>query len=230
MPAVLLDCDGVIVDNVAFEEQVTSRIIHSLADARSISERQAKKCWMDELIITKGHVSWYDYAFHCTRLGLDGSSLARSAHIGAANLLRLVDGAEDTLLLLQDHGLEVGIVTDATSWVVEFKLDALNLHTMSFIFTSDQASATKASRAYWEVLADRFEYFGPQALVDNRHINLMAASSLLPDMGLVQFERDEHVMTLRGGAAPLSRGSADGVVTVVRNHMELRKWITENIS
>ena len=230
MPAILLDCDGVIVDNVAFERRVTDLIIEVYANSSRLTIQQAEQRWQKELSETRGHARWYDYAFHCDRLGMDGRTLSRNAHRQAANLLRFVNGAKETYRLLQEYGLEVGIVTDATRWVVDFKLDWLHLDPISFVFTSTEASATKASRAYWERLAAQFEYLDPRALVDNRQINLLAAGDLLPDLNLIQFDKQEHVMTLPSAVAPQSNGSTDQVVKIIHSHDELRRWVKSNMS
>jgi phosphoglycolate phosphatase-like HAD superfamily hydrolase len=228
MPAALLDCDGVIVDNVAFEQQVTRTIIDAYASSVGSSFEEAEKHWHNELVATKGHPQWYDYAFHCDRLGLDGQTVSRNAHYKAVDLLSFVDGFQDTYLLLQEYGIEVGVVSDATNWVVKFKLENLHLNTIPFIFGSNDAFATKASAGYWKQLSAQFEYPEPRVLVDNRTINLSAAGSLLPEMCLVQFQMQEHVMTLPSKVAPESAATDERAVEIVHSHTELQRWIRNN--
>ncbi|MGD0373178.1 MAG: HAD family hydrolase [Streptosporangiaceae bacterium] len=230
MPAILLDCDGVIVDNVAFERRVTDLIITAYADNARLTIEEATRGWQHELSQTKGHPSWYDYAFHCDRLGLDGKQVCERAHFQAAHLLTYVDGARESYRLMQEYGLQVGIVTDATSWVVDFKLDRLGLHSISFVFASNEALATKSSTSYWERLVSQYEYFDPLALVDNRQINLLAAKTLLPDLSLVQFEKQEHVMTLPLAQAPTSNGLYDNTVKIVHDHHELQHWLANKVA
>jgi FMN phosphatase YigB (HAD superfamily) len=229
MPVVLLDCDGVIVDNVAFDRRVTEIIIDVFAETAGVSAGKAARLWREELFQTKGHPSWYDYAFHCDRLGLDGHRISRKAHSEAANLLTFVPGAMETLDLLQEHGLGVGVVTDATSWVVEFKLHRLGLESISFTFTSTDARSTKASHPYWDKLVERFEYLKPQVLVDNRQVNLHAAADSLPTLKLIQFEQQEHVMTLPTAIAPSSNGAASYSVEVIHSHDQLRSWLISHV-
>jgi phosphoglycolate phosphatase-like HAD superfamily hydrolase len=229
MPAMLLDCDGVIVDNVDFERQVTETIIAEYANFAKLTIREATKEWNEELALTKGHPSWYDYAFHCDRLGLNGKKVSRHAHIEARHLLKYVDGAQDTYRLMQEYGLQIGVVTDATSWVVNFKLSQLGLDSISFVFTSDKAMSTKSSPGYWKKLVEEHEYLEPRALVDNRQINLLSAKTLFPTLSLVQFEKQEHVMTLPMGVAPKSDGSYDNTVSIVHDHSELQRWIINNV-
>jgi phosphoglycolate phosphatase-like HAD superfamily hydrolase len=225
MPTVLLDCDGVIVDNVAFERRVTETIIDAFAESTKMPTSEAERRWREELSLTKGHPSWYDYAFHCNRLGLDGTNLARKAHEEAAGLLALVPGVDETLRYFQEYGLEVGVVTDAVDWVVKFKLAHLGLNAISFVFTSTDAAETKAADAYWERLSQQFEYLKPRLLVDNRQVNLYSAANSLPDIWLVQFEKQEHVMTLPDEVAPTSYGQANHLVSVIHDHDHLRKWL-----
>lgn len=228
-PVVLLNCNGVIVDNIAFDQRVTEIIVKTLAETAKLAPDEAGRRWQKELSITKGHPSWYDYAFHCDRLGLGGENLSQRAHNEAAELLTLVTGASDTLHLLQQHGLAVGVVTDATSWVVNFKLTRLSIAPLSFVFASTDAGATKASVAYWEKLTRQYEFLKPQVLVDNREVNLHAAADSLPRLKLVQFEKQEHVTTLPTAIAPKSNGSANYLVEVVHDHIQLRDWVFHHI-
>lgn len=227
-PTILIDCDGVLVDNLEFEQRVTNSIIDAYAAHAAISFAEAEQRWSQELSATRGNENWYDYSFHATRLGLDGPKVARDAHNAARDLLQLVNGADITLALLQDYGLQTCVVTDATRWVVNFKLSTLGLLWLS-IFSSTDASATKASPNYWRELSRHYSSFTPKAFIDNRQVNLSMASKLIGDPHLVQFDKQEHVMTLSTTEAPTSDSLGDEYIQVVRNHDELQTWLKANI-
>lgn len=227
-PAILIDCDGVIVDNLEFEQRVTNTIIETYAQHKSISIADAGLRWSQELSITRGDEQWYDYSFHAARLGLDGIDVSRHAHLAACDLLRLVHGADKTLGLLQEFGLQTCVVTDATRSVVEFKLSALKLSSLE-IFSSTDASTTKANDQYWYKLSERYPSFNPKALIDNRQVNLSTANKLIGLPHLVQFDKEEHVMTLSTTEAPTSDGLGEDHIQVVRNHDELQAWLKANI-
>lgn len=227
-PTILIDCDGVIVDNVKFEQYVTNGIIRAYVERTGSTYSDGEARWRRELSTTRGDSRWYDYAFHASRIGLDGTKVARDAHYAARGLLQIVQGADKTLGLLQDYGLPVCVVTDATRWVVEFKLDALGLSQMLSIFSSTDADTTKAKTEYWAKLSKRYTDFDPRALIDNRQVNLSAAGRTFVTPHLVQFEKDEHVMTL--SEAPTSERIGDEPIqVVVHNHGELQAWLKANI-
>lgn len=228
-PAVLIDCDGVLVDNLDFEQQVTRTIIETYAEKADVSIDDAMSTWSTELSATRGDKKWYDYSFHATRLGLDGMQVARDAHHKARSLIRLVTGADATLTLLQEYGLQACVVTDATRWVVDFKLSVLGLSEAVTIFSSTEAAATKATNEYWLKLAELHPSFDPKALIDNRRINLSTANRLIGLPYLVQFDKEEHVMTLSTTEAPTSEGQSQDHIHVVRDHDELRAWLEAKI-
>lgn len=228
-PTILIDCDGVLVDNLHFERDVTNSIIVAFASQAGISLSDAESRWSQELSATRGYKKWYDYAFHASRLGLEGPKVARDAHYAARSLLKVVRGADTTLKLLQEYGLQVCVVTDATRWVVEFKLAELSLNSDLSVFSSTDASATKASKQYWSTLANKYVSFNPLALIDNRRVNLSAADSLLEMPHLIQFDQEEHVMTLSTTEAPTSESIDDNQIHVVHNHAELQIWLKSNI-
>lgn len=228
-PVVFIDCDGVLVDNLEFEQRVTKTIIAIYAQYESISIDAAAANWSAELSRTRGDSRWYDYSFHVSRLGLDGLEVSRIAHNASRDLLRLVNGADVTLRLLQEYGIQACVVTDATRWVVDFKLSTLGIESALSIFSSTEAATTKASGDYWRKLCSYYPNFHPRALVDNRQINLSTADKLIGLPHLVQFDKEEHVMTLSTTEAPTSVGFGEERIQVVRNHDELQAWIKANI-
>ena len=223
-PTVLLDCDGVIVDNREFEQRVTSIVIENLAGKARISRGEAAALWKKELQATKGSPRWYDYTYHCNRLGLNGDALVMAAHEDARDSIRSVPGASETLALFDQLGLAVSIVTDATRWVVDFKLKALEIDPPFSIFASSDAGATKATANYWKKLVELQPGLRPMMFVDNRQVNLISAHGLFPKVSLVRFAMDEHVTTLSRSVAPRSESAANTTVITVTNHRQLRSW------
>lgn len=229
LPTVLLDCDGVIVDNRRFEERVTDIVVDTLANNIEISRSEAKAMWDHELRETKGSPFWYDYAYHCDRLGLNGDFVVENAHQRARDLLCSVSGAEETLALLKQYGFTVGVVTDATSWVVRFKLKSLGIDQPSIVFSSSDAGATKASPIYWDTLAKMKPDLQPATFVDNRQVNLVSAQNTFPELSLVRFNMDEHVTTLSQSIAPRSEVAITTAVVTVHDHLQLRSWFLSSL-
>jgi FMN phosphatase YigB (HAD superfamily) len=219
---ILFDCDGVIVDNDAFERRVTKTLIGRLAVQLETTEARASAVWADELSATRGDWRWYDYAWHCQRLDIGGRAVVEEAHQDAAHLLAEVQGASETIDSLERNGYSVGIVTDATDWVVRFKLHHLGISAMRPLFASSTMQSVKTSRVYWEKLSGSIDRV-PRAVVDNRIENLTLARNVYPGLQAIQFRRDEHVTRLPARLAPLRNTLEDTAAIVsVTDHEGLR--------
>lgn len=221
--AILLDCDGVIVDNDAFERRVTKTLIGRLAVHLKTTEARASAVWADELSATRGDWRWYDYAWHCRRLEIGDREIVENAHRDSAHLLAEVKGASETITSLERNGYVVGIVTDATEWVVRFKLNHLGISASRPLFASSMMESVKASRKYWDELGGRDIAPIPHAIVDNRVENLVLARKVFPETQAIQFRRHEHVTRLPAQVAPLRDAFEDiDAIVSVTDHEGLR--------
>ncbi|WP_157621496.1 hypothetical protein [Saccharothrix sp. NRRL B-16348] len=225
--AVLLDCDGLLVDNVEFEKAVTLFLVEHLASSSQISVNEATIAWEQELLDTKGSPSWYDYDFHCQRLGLP--KLAREAHRAARHLLVRMPEAEKTYAMLLETGIKLGVATDAVRWVVEFKLESLDFPKPNFILSSDSMSATKSSPRYWQTYREQYPTDDVCIFADNRVVNLDTAGSVLPDADLICFVGDEHVLQLSGIVGPneVQNRISETPIDIVADHYELMEQIID---
>jgi FMN phosphatase YigB (HAD superfamily) len=227
--SVLLDMDGVLVDNIDFEQAVTDFIVDRLAAQLDTRHENASTRWQWELHETKSDPQWFDYDFHCLRLGLPG--LAREAHEACVSALRLVPGAEKTLALLAKADMPVGVVSDAMAWVVQFKFAALGLLQPAFVVSSEQAGAPKSSHIFWESFKKNFPEEAACIFVDNRLVNLHIAGKVIPNMDLICFVGDEHALRLSGIIEPnrYPVKSSENPITVVADHAELTDCIIERL-
>ncbi len=225
--AVLLDCDGVLVDNISFEKAVTRFLVERLASFLQVPLERATTLWNQELSDSKGSPRWYDYDFHCQRLGLP--KLAREAHAEASHLLVRMPEAEKTYAMLLDAGIKVSIATDAVRWVVEYKLDGLGFPEPFLILSSDMLPATKSSVHYWRAYRTQYPSDDVCIVVDNRLINLDTAGTVLPDADLICFVGDEHVLQLSGivGQNKLETRASDTPIDIVVDHYDLMEQIVD---
>jgi FMN phosphatase YigB (HAD superfamily) len=217
--------DGVVVDNVSFDGGVTERIVRMLAEQREISLSEAKRSWGRELADTRTDYRWYDYNFHCERLGL--RALAAEAHNALADRLRLVRGADLTLDLLRRSGLDVVIATDAVRAVAEFKLRRLGIG-VDLIVSSQSVGAPKSSTVYWRRVRDECVGRNVRVLIENRLDNISAARSQLGGLtNYIHFAFDEHVTRLTADVrAPARRPKVLADVLTVSTHRQLRRVLT----
>lgn len=224
---VLLDCDGVLVDNTAFDRNVTLLLVERLASNRRIDIDEAEKVWARELASTRPHWRWYDYSFHCKNLGLSrADQIVHEVHLESAELLGEISGVSETLEALTLNGYTVAVATDATAWVARFKLDRMGIKLAGKVFASDTVEATKATAGYWHRVA-RARVDGPaKVLVDNRIENLRQARDVL-GVQTIRFEWHEHVTTLSPSVAPVRHRIDHRSTASVAGHEELRWALQE---
>lgn len=216
---VLIDLDGVLIQNVAFEREVTSRLISELSAIRHLDIPQASAAWQDELRATRDSPRWYNYEFHAQRLGIPSPKVVE-AHRRALPLLAEVPGARTTLATISNLGIASAVVTDATSWVAELKLTECKLRRyLGPVLSSEAWDAPKSTDLYWESLA-HFLGQSPLVVIDNRSDNLHAAQRAFPDAVLVHFNCEEHAQSLSSTLSP-ARIIASSRNSVVHDHATL---------
>lgn len=226
---VLLDMDGVLVDNIQFEQAVTSGIVARLADHQQIDTEQAHSVWVDQLRRDLDSPRWYDYDFHCQQLGIP--HVAREIHQENARLLKLVPSADATLAYLNsDDQFKTWIASDAMRWVVEFKLKVVGLRAPDLkILSSDVAQYSKSSAGYWANLGSHGIGESDLIYIDNRADNLLTCLSALPDTRAIHFEFDEHVSALPHGPAfrNLARSSGTLALASAIDHTDLLRELND---
>lgn len=224
---VLLDMDGVLVANVPFDSAVTDYIVQRLSSERNISLQSAEAEWNTELVESRGNPEWHNYDFHCRRLGLP--DLAQEAHQESASLLLPILGAKQTLEFLRESDVIIGVVSDAMRWVVDFKLQALDLPMPDFVFTSDMGGGPKKTAEFWRSFRETQPADSLYIYVDNRIINLDSAAREITgvELHLVCFIADEHVLQLSGVLDAELERTVDAPVTVVADHYELADCVVE---
>ena len=222
----IFDIDGVLVDNSAFESAVTESIVEHVSRELRIGPEEARSLWDRELNATRGDVRWFDYDFHCTRLGVKPQALA--AHKRWLGLLTTFAGALGTWEQLSNKMAELVIATDATDWVARLKLAALGVVGDYPVLSSATLGAAKARPAFWRTL---FDSTGPMeddvVVVDNRLQNLIAVRLAHPAATCVHFDGIEHVATLGPELSPHmpASGTVGDDFVSVSTHGELQRYL-----
>ena len=189
---VLFDLDGVLVDNVAFEQKVTARIIEHLAAVRHIAHSAASEIWMQTLRCHQDHPLWHDYGLHCRSLGIGGYE--RKVHRECLSLLQRLPGIDEALGAARGFG-PLWLASDATRWVVDLKLGAVQLRSdlFSHVFSSDYCHAHKGCSEYWQMVRGHLP--GPDSplvFVDNRIDRLATALMHLPQCHGIWVDTADH--------------------------------------
>ena len=224
---VMLDIDGVLADNTAFEQAVTRFIIARLADFHATPLQEAEALWCDDLRATRGDHKWYDYDYHCARLGLP--PLARQAHASASSHLRPIRDSLEAWKLFLMLGASIQIVTDACRWVAEFKLGVLGLGAYVSLLSSNDTSLTKAAVDFWRIAGKDCPPGSEVAVIDNSPTNILAAAAAFPAARCVHFDSHEHVSLLPVDEAP-RRTEIDrwhNSFPTVHSHLALMRTVRE---
>lgn len=207
---VIFDLDGVMVDNCHFERRVASLIVDELARQRDWSLERAESEWNACLERHRDNVRWHDYSFHCEKLGL--GEIWKRAHIESRQLLSSFPQIQDVLKAVSMYG-EPWIASDATSWVIRFKLETVGIamHRFVEIFSLDRCGVAKKHDDYWLAVRDQLASRESVCVyIDNRLDLLAHASSILPHVRPIWLPTPDHPQSL-GFANDLVRSSISGL-------------------
>jgi FMN phosphatase YigB (HAD superfamily) len=193
---VIFDLDGVIVDNVDFEMAVTEHLVSRLSRLTGRSLVEARKMWMDCLSHHRNHPRWHDYGFHCQQLGLGNAWM--EAHLLCRSRLKLMPGIESSLSSARRLGAR-WIASDATDWVVQFKLSSLGLRQSEFAetFTVDRCHSHKGEPSYWcEVRRQLPGTSTSPIYIDNRLDRLHAAKTCFSACLCIWVDTSDHPISM----------------------------------
>lgn len=193
----IFDLDGVLIDNVAYEHAVTEDIIRKVGESQNVSFETAFAKWNKVLEEHRQCPRWHDYSLHCRSLGVPDAW--QESHLAMRNLLRPMPQAIEALGI----GHQIGacwLASDATRWVVEFKLSVTEISVEQFneIFTLDSFGVNKGCDLYWNRVAERVEGDNTAIIfIDNRLDRLLSALKVLPNCNLILVDSEDHPMSLR---------------------------------
>lgn len=217
----LIDIDGVLIDNIAFERKVTEYLIQKLAEKRNLEANVAREYWDKELSETKNDIKWYDYDFHCANLGLP--RIAKEAHQSALSYVKVVKGSLNTWGYLKSRGIYKIVVTDTREWIAKMKLRAVNLNDYENLYSSAERSSKKDMEMFWCAIEDELPTQTEAILIDNKISNIEVALKTIKNLKAIYFRFDEHVSTLSSSYKPKYREcrTKDLHFPTVRTHDEL---------
>lgn len=194
----LIDLDGVLVDNVAFENNVLLEISKELSLREKITVAKAEQILFNQIKKPVEGRNRFRYDFQCQQLGLE-DRVWKNAHENCKNNLTLF---RDTIKLLEIiNGLKQKrtiIVSDSGHWTLEFKLK----HTMlkdrvSKYYSQDDFQAYKGEIKYWRELFLK-ENIASQSYqkifyLENRIDRIQTLKNYRPDIIGILVMQSEHL-------------------------------------
>jgi len=193
----IFDLDGVLVDNVSYENAVTELIVNAIGSNRKIPFQEAMSVWNQTLAANSKDPRWHDYGLHCTVLGVPDAW--QSSHLAMRHLLRRMPNAAESIAVARETG-DCWLASDATQWVAMFKLGVAGIDPRVFseIFTLDRCGVSKGHDAYWKCLVSNIKNTGAVPIyVDNRLDRLLTAAQFLPNVVVVHVAAEDHPTSLR---------------------------------
>jgi len=144
----IFDMDGVLVDNVAYEEKNLEYIADALVEQEDISYVEAQDRLDSIALKYRGRREAHDWRILCRELGL--GNVWYDAHLGNLKFLAIIPGIHELLESL-DGKVRMVIGSDAIRPVVEIKLayTGLKKH-FEKIFSQDDVDSYKKSPDFFE--------------------------------------------------------------------------------
>lgn len=224
---IIFDIDGILIDNIEFEDAVTTYIIRMLAHARDISLEDASCYWFETLEKHRDHREWHDYGLHCRSLGINDAW--KQAHESCCSLLKRFAGIEDALQAARFAGRR-WIASDASEWVANFKLNATGL-TEHFdkVISSSRWATNKGEKDYWYHVAELMTSPNtPVVFVENRYDRIASALSVLERCVCIWVQTPDHAKEL--GFYPLNVEQCHKKRVIVATHESLGSLLNKLLS
>ena len=120
----LIDMDGVILDNAYDNDFWQNQIPEVIADSRGIAFDDAKKLAIQIFNYKKNTKDWYDVDYWSNMLGIDIEAQKRSEK--SFSRISLYDGVIDTLSVLKNKTKMI-LITNAHRKTLNIKLEKYNL-------------------------------------------------------------------------------------------------------
>lgn len=225
---IIFDVDGILVDNVQFEEEVTSYIVQKLAEAKKIGLNEAQRCWLGTLEKHRDHPEWHDYALHCKALGIENAW--KEGHELHRETLTKFAGIDEVLDVARRAG-RCWVASDATRWVVDFKLAQVGLNDyFDDVITASRWKLNKGEKEYWRQLGKLLPCENaPVLFIENRQDRIATALEALKNCICVWIQTQDHA-EIRGFRKPDTRLYRESQSVIVSTHESLASTVSELLS
>lgn len=187
---IIIDLDGVLVDNVKFERKVLKYFLEKIMQKYKVSEREAEEMFWKVGKKSKGKKEWHDWRIYSKKLKL--GDVWKKAHQKNLKYLKLIKGAKNFLFQLGKEGHKLILATDAIRPVVILKLNYFKLTKFfHLIFSQDDIGYIKNDEKYFKEIV-KFVKASPEnfVIIDNRLEGIRSAKRL--GMKSIYVKRKEH--------------------------------------
>jgi FMN phosphatase YigB (HAD superfamily) len=137
---IIVDLDGVLVDNILFEEKVLKYILLRISEKYSVTLRKAKKMFWDIGKKYEGKKEWHDWRIFCKELSL--GNLWIDAHKKNFRFLKLIPSTKNFLSKLKRDKNKIILASDAIRPVLNMKINYFRLKKFFFLTVSQDDTKT----------------------------------------------------------------------------------------
>ena len=188
---ILLDLDGVLIDNIEFDESIMKGMVTALSRASGATEVDSRTRIHSILEARAGSREYHNWQRLSEGLGLGNTWWC--LHKRWRPLLQPVCGSVRLVEHLATSGYSVYVASDAIRPVVDFKLEVLGIVGMiKAAYSQTETGLVKSSPEYFVRLCSDISVRPEQCVfVDNRPMNLIASTQL--GIRTVWFRNEEHL-------------------------------------
>ena len=195
----LIDMDGVILDNAYDNDFWQNQIPEVIADSKGIAFDDAKRLAIQIFNYKKNTKDWYDVDYWSNMLDIDIEAQKRSEM--SFSRIRLYDGVIDTLSVLKDKTKMI-LITNAHRKTLNIKLEKYNL-TPYFdeMVCAHELSYVKEDIQLWYMLRSKYRLDYEKTLlvedtINNINVGLSAGISGAIYVGDEKFTVSDKIIKL----------------------------------
>ena len=195
----LIDMDGVILDNTYDNDFWQNQIPRVLSEKRNISFDDAKRLAIQIFNFKKNTKDWYDLDYWSNMLGIDIEAEKRSEE--SLSKIKLYDNVINTLIELKKNASLI-LITNAHRKTLNIKLEKFNIDPyFDEMICAHELHYVKEDLQLWYMLRSRYKLnFDKTILVEdtinNINVALSAGISYAVYVGEENFKPSEKILKL----------------------------------
>ncbi len=153
---VVIDLDGVLINNIIFEEKVLNYIFRKISEKYKINLKEAKEIFWEAGKNLKGKKGWHDWRVFCKKLKI--GEIWKEAHLKNLRYLKLVKGSKEFLSSLKKDGHKLILASDAIKPVMEIKIKYFNLQKFfDDIISQDETKCIKNEVRFFKFIMKKWK-------------------------------------------------------------------------
>ncbi len=188
---IVVDCDGVLINNVRFEDKVLDFLFRRIMEKYGVSKERAKEMFWKIGKKLEGRKEWHDWRIYSEELKLGDAW--KEAHLANLKYLKLVKGAKDFLSKVKGDGHRLILASDAIKPVVEWKLNRFGLEKyFDLILSQDDTGCIKSEEKYFKQILNKLKEPAKNFVVIDNRLDRGIETAKKVGMKTIYIKRKEH--------------------------------------